>query len=116
MSVYLDHNATSPLAPEVVEAMLPFLQAPTGNPSSLHGYGRMARSAVETARAQVAELLHCAAADVTFTSGGTEANNLLLKGYPDRDDARPLVSSRIEHPSVLQPLRQLQRNPQARPR
>ena len=108
MPVYLDHNATSPMAPEVIDSMLPFLQSPVGNPSSLHGYGRMARSAVETARAQVAELLHCAPADVIFTSGGTEANNLLLKGYPDRDDPRPLVSTRIEHPSILQPLRQLE--------
>ena len=69
--------------PEVVEAMLPFMRNPPGNPSSLHSAGRMARSAVETARGQVAELLHCAPADVLFTSGGTEANNLLLKGYTD---------------------------------
>ena len=108
MPVYLDHNATSPMAPEVVEAMLPFLQQPTGNPSSLHSYGRMARSAVETARGQVAGLVHCAPADVIFTSGGTEANNLVLKGYMDSDNARPLVSSEIEHPSILQPLRQLE--------
>lgn len=108
MAVYLDHNATSPMAPEVVEAMLPFLQSPTGNPSSLHSYGRMARSAVETARGQVADLLHCAPADVIFTSGGTEANNLILKGYLDRADPRPVISSEIEHPSVLQPLLQLE--------
>jgi cysteine desulfurase len=113
MSVYLDHNATSPMHPEVVDAILPFLHHPPANPSSLHSYGRMARSAVDTARAQVAELLHCSAADVVFTSGGTEANNLLLKGYVDRLDPRPLVSTEIEHPSVLQPLRQLQAEGQA---
>jgi cysteine desulfurase len=107
MAVYLDHNATSPMHPEVVEAMLPFMHNPPGNPSSLHSYGRMARSALETARGQVADLLRCATADVVFTSGGTEANNLLLKGYVDVGDPRPVVSSEIEHPSVLEPLRQL---------
>ena len=113
MPVYLDHNATSPMHPEVVDAILPFLHYPPANPSSLHSYGRMARSAVDTARAQVAGLLHCSAADVVFTSGGTEANNLLLKGFVDRLDPRPLVSTEIEHPSVLQPLRQLQADGQA---
>jgi cysteine desulfurase len=108
MPVYLDHNATSPMHPEVVDAIMPFLQHPPANPSSLHSYGRMARSAVESARDQVARLLHCAAGNVVFTSGGTEANNLLLKGYVDRQDPRPVFSSEIEHPSVLQPLRQLQ--------
>lgn len=108
MSVYLDHNATSPLHPEVADAIMPFLRNPPGNPSSLHGYGRMARSAVETARAQVAALLHCSSEDVVFTSGGTEANNLFLKGYVDREDSRPIISSQIEHPSILQPLRQLE--------
>lgn len=87
---------------------MPFLQAPTGNPSSLHSFGRMARSAVETARGQVAALLRCAPANVIFTSGGSEANNLVLKGYTDRDDPRPVISSEIEHPSILQPLRQLE--------
>jgi cysteine desulfurase len=108
MPAYLDHNATSPMHPQVAEAILPFLRNPPANPSSLHSYGRMARSAVETARAQVAALLHCASDDVIFTSGGTEANNLLLKGFLVADDDRPIVSSAIEHPSVLQPLRQLQ--------
>ena len=108
MSVYLDHNATSPMHPQVVDAMLPFLQNPTGNPSSLHGYGRMARSAIESARAEVALLLGCSSNAVIFTSGGTEANNLLLKGYVDRNITRPIVSSEIEHPSILEPLKQLQ--------
>ena len=85
MPVYLDHNATSPMHPQVVDAMLPFLQNPTGNPSSLHSYGRMARSAIESARAEVANLLGCSSSAVIFTSGGTEANNLLLKGYVDQN-------------------------------
>jgi cysteine desulfurase len=108
MPVYLDHNATSPMHPEVAEAILPFLQNPPANPSSLHSFGRMARSAVETARAQVASLLNCASDDVVFTSGGTEANNFLLKGYLDAGNDQSIVSSMIEHPSILQPLRQLQ--------
>jgi cysteine desulfurase len=108
MSVYLDHNATSPMHPQVVDAMLPFLRNPTGNPSSLHSYGRMARSAIESARAEVANLLGCSSNSVIFTSGGTEANNLLLKGYVDKSNKRPIVSSEIEHPSILEPLEQLQ--------
>ncbi len=107
MSTYLDYNATSPLRPEVLEAMLPFLQNPTANPSSLHSPGRMARSAVESARAQVAELVGCDSSAIVFTSGGTEANNLLLKGYVDQAEPRPVVSSEIEHAAILEPLKQL---------
>ena len=108
MPVYLDHNATSPMHAEVIDAMLPFINKPVGNPSSLHSYGRMARSAVESARAQVAELLACEPASIIFTSGGSEANNLVLKGYVDSESERPVISTRIEHPSVLEPLKQLQ--------
>ena len=108
MSIYLDHNATSPMHPEVIDAMMPYLQNPVGNPSSLHSYGRMARSAVESARAEVAQLLGCDSAAVIFTSGGTEANNLLLKGYVDHASSRPIISSEIEHSAVLEPLKQLQ--------
>ena len=113
MAIYLDHNATSPMHPEVADAMMPFLRNPTGNPSSLHSFGRMARSAVESARAEVANLLGCSSDAVIFTSGGTEANNMLLKGYVDRTSERPVVSSEIEHPSILEPLRQLQADGQA---
>jgi cysteine desulfurase len=108
MAVYLDHNASSPMHPEVADAILPFLQNPTGNPSSLHSFGRMARSAVESARSEVAQLLNCSSDAVIFTSGGTESNNLLLKGYVDKAEARPVISSEIEHPSILEPLKQLQ--------
>ena len=108
MPVYLDHNATSPMHPEVADAIMPFLRQPPANPSSLHSLGRMARSAVESARAEVAELIGCSSDAVIFTSGGSEANNLLLKGYSDRNDPRPLVSSEIEHPSVIEPLHQLE--------
>ncbi|MCP4983700.1 MAG: cysteine desulfurase [Gammaproteobacteria bacterium] len=107
MPVYFDHNATSPMHPQVADALIPFLQNPTGNPSSLHSYGRMARSAVESARAEVAMLLGCSSDDVIFTSGGTEANNLLLKGFVEQQCDSPIVSSEIEHPSIIEPLMQL---------
>ncbi len=107
MAVYLDHNASSPMHPEVVDAILPFLQNPTGNPSSLHSFGRMARSAVESARNEVAQLLNCSSNAVIFTSGGTESNNLLLKGFVDKSENRPVISSEIEHPSIIEPLKQL---------
>ena len=108
MPVYFDHNATSPLHPEVLDAMLPYLREPAANASSLHSAGRLARSAIETARGQVAELINCAADAVIFTSGGSESNNFLLKGFIDYDDDRPVVSSQIEHPSVIEPLNQLE--------
>ena len=109
MSIYLDHNATSPLHPRVLDAMLPYLQETVGNASSLHSAGRMARSAIESARASLAGLVKAHPSSVIFTSGGSEANNLLLKGFIDYEDPRPIVSSPIEHPSILEPLKQLQR-------
>src|SRR5262249_24970051 len=82
--VYLDHNATTPLLPEVVDAMLPYLREHFGNPSSGHVYGIRARNAVARAREQVAAALGCDADEVLFTSGGTEANNL----HPRRSRVR----------------------------
>ncbi|MCZ6669358.1 MAG: cysteine desulfurase family protein [Gammaproteobacteria bacterium] len=110
MPTYFDHNASSPMHPEVLEAIMPYLSNTTGNASSLHSPGRLARSAIELARQQVAELINCAPESVIFTSGGTEANNLVFKGYADSADSNPIISSEIEHPSVLQPLAQLQQS------
>ena len=93
---YLDHNATTSPRPETVAAMTSVL-AHVGNPSSVHGPGREARKVMEQARTQVAALVNASAADIIFTSGGTEANNLALQG-PGRE--RRLVSA-VEHPSVL---------------
>lgn len=111
--VYLDHNATTPVAEEVVATMSQYLDGPYGNPSSLHWAGLPARDAVESARAQVAALLCCDATEVIFTSGGSEANNLALKGlYFSRGDVgRPfhLITSQIEHPAILEPARFLER-------
>lgn len=110
--IYLDHNATTPLAPEVVAAMQPFLAEAYGNPSSLHWAGAPARDAIETARSQVAGLLCCDATEIVFTSGGTEANNHAIKGvfFSKRTSiGKPhIVTGRIEHPAVLEPCRFLE--------
>jgi len=103
MPVYLDHNATTHLDPRVVEAMAAVMSGPAANASSLHRYGRIARDAVEQARAQVAALIGCSAREVIFTSGGTEANNLAIRGscglstQPGR-----LLYGATEHPSVME--------------
>ncbi|MDI7268371.1 MAG: aminotransferase class V-fold PLP-dependent enzyme, partial [Myxococcota bacterium] len=107
--IYLDHNATTPLLPAVVEAMLPFLREHFGNPSSSHVYGRRARDAVERARAQVAELVGATPAEIVFTSGGTEANNLAIRGATAASTRRRIVTSLIEHPATDRPCRLLER-------
>jgi cysteine desulfurase len=102
--VYLDHNATTPILPEVVEAMLPYLRDHFGNPSSSHVYGARARSAVARAREQVAALLGGEADEVVFTSGGTEANNLAIRGVAAAVTGRThVVTTAIEHPATSRP-------------
>src|SRR5512145_1022299 len=102
--IYLDHNATTPVLPEVVDAMLPYLREHFGNPSSDHIYGRTAQAAVMRARAQVAGLLGCDADEIVFTSGGTEANNLAIRGVTEaRADRRHVVTTAIEHPATEKP-------------
>lgn len=105
----LDHNATTPVDPRVLDAMLPWLQGPAGNPSSSHAQGRRARAAVETARAQVADLWGCRPEEVILTSGGSEACNHAVKGsaWARQDAGRHLVLSAIEHPAVIEPARWL---------
>jgi cysteine desulfurase len=100
---YLDYAASAPLRAEALEAMRPFLERPTANPSSQHGPGRVARAAVETAREQVAALVEATPSQVVFTSGGTEADNLAVKGtvLVREPDARHLVCSAVEHHAVL---------------
>ncbi len=106
--IYLDFNATTPLLPEVVDAMLPYLREHFGNPSSDHGLGQAARHGVETARAQVSELLDCHADEIVFTSGGTEANNLAIRGGVEASPRRDVVTSCIEHPAVAEPCKWLE--------
>ncbi|MGR9100298.1 MAG: cysteine desulfurase family protein [Gammaproteobacteria bacterium] len=107
--VYFDHNATTPLDERVLEAMKPYLSVFFGNPSSLYRYGRTARSAVETAREQVAALAGTSPSQVVFTSGGTEANNLAIKGASAMLTPGKIAVSAIEHPSVLETAMSLQR-------
>jgi cysteine desulfurase len=108
--IYLDHNATAPLLPEVRAAMQAALVDSWANPSSIHAAGRRARSAVESARAEVAALIGADTEEIVFTSGGTEANHLAIRGLlPGSGERRAVVSSRLEHPSVLGALEQLAR-------
>jgi len=103
--IYLDHNATTPLRPEVVHAMLPYLRKHFGNPSSDHVYGRRAREAIDRARAQVAALLACDPGEIVFTSSGTEASNLAIRGVAEARRERPrLVTSAVEHPATANPV------------
>ncbi len=107
--IYLDYNASTPIAPEVREAMLPYLESAYGNPSSTHWAGRPAREAVEKSRQKIADLLGCAPAEIVFTSGGTEANNYALKGSFYANGAKGhFVTTTIEHPAIIEPLRFLE--------
>lgn len=109
MPLYFDHNATTPLDPRVLEAMLPYLQTQFGNPSSLHAAGRAARTAMDTAREQVAALVGAHPSQVIFTSGGTEANNYAVKGWAERQPPGALALSEIEHASVREPVAAMER-------
>ena len=107
--IYLDHNATTPLAEPVLDAMLPFLREQYGNASSRHDLGTVARRAVEAAREQVAAAIGVQPVQVIFTSGGTEANNQFVKGASARAKPAQIAISSIEHPCVTEPARQLKR-------
>lgn len=102
--IYMDHAATTPLAHEVLEAMIPYFSERYGNPSSLHSFGREARAAVEEARTDVAALLNAEPSEIYFTSGGTESDNLAIKGIArrNRKKGRHIITSSIEHPAVLE--------------
>jgi cysteine desulfurase len=106
---YFDHNATTPLDPRVLEAMLPFLAQQYGNASSRHEYGRAARRAIDEARQRVAFAVGAHPTEVVFTSGGSEANNLFIKGAAACLTPGVIAISAIEHPCVREPARQLQR-------
>ncbi len=101
--IYLDYAATTPLRAEVLEAMLPYFCQHYGNPSSIHAWGHQAHAAIEQARQSVAAILECEAEEVIFTSGGTEGDNLALKGiaWAQRSRGRHIITSQIEHHAVL---------------
>jgi cysteine desulfurase len=111
-TVYLDHCATTPLHPDVLKAMLPFLRDSFGNPSSIHAPGRKAKEAIEEARGRVAALIGANASEIVFTSGGTEANNLAIQGIARarKDCGNHIITSSIEHHAVLKTCQYLERN------
>jgi cysteine desulfurase len=108
--IYLDYNGTTPMDPQVIKAMGPFLETEFGNPSSSHWYGIVPKKAVETARRQVAGLLDCNPDEIIFTSGGTESNNHAIRGIARafRAKGNHIITSRIEHPAVLEVCRFLE--------
>ncbi|HEY8719200.1 cysteine desulfurase family protein [Pengzhenrongella sp.] len=107
--IYLDHNATTPVAPQVLDAMLPYLRDQYGNPSSDHPTGRAAARAVAVARAQVAALIGADPAEIIFTSGGTESNNLAIRGTASiaNPTRRRIITTVVEHPATTAPLAHL---------
>ena len=108
LPVYLDHHATTPLDPRVLEAMLPYLTERFGNPhSAQHAYGWTAEQAVDVARAQVAALIGALPEEIVFTSGATESNNLAIRGAVRAGERRHIVTCVTEHPSVLETCRVL---------
>ncbi len=109
--IYLDFNGSTPIAPEVAEAMKPFLSQHYGNPSSLHWAGIPAKEAIEHARRQIADLLQCCPREIVFTSGGSESNNYAIKGvfFALREKGTHMVTTQIEHPAVISPCRFLEK-------
>lgn len=109
-TIYLDYNATTPVDPQVAAAMLPYIHEHFGNPSSSHIFGMKARDAVEKARQQVADALHCQAEELIFTSGGSESNNHAIKGVARayREKGNHIITSTVEHPAVTEVCRYLE--------
>lgn len=105
--IYLDNAATTPMADEVIEAMVPMMREHYGNPSSTHAHGRKVRGIIEEARGTVAKLLNCAPGEIFFTSGGTEADNLALRGSVAKLGVQNIISSAIEHHAVLHTVEEL---------
>lgn len=108
--IYLDYNASTPIAPPVLEAMMPYLTTKYGNPSSSHPFGVECRAGIEQARERLANLLACEASELIFTSGATESNNMVIKGIAKAaGKGKHFITSQIEHPAVLEPCRHLER-------
>ncbi|MFN3966081.1 MAG: cysteine desulfurase NifS [Endomicrobiia bacterium] len=109
--VYLDYNATTPTHPEVVKAMLPYYEEIFGNPSSIHMFGQEAKKTIEEARQKIADFLFAKPEEIFFTSGGTESNNLAIKGvvYANQERGKHIITSLIEHHAVLNPCKYLEK-------
>ena len=110
MYVYLDNAASTPLDPEVFDAMKPFMLEYFGNPSSTHAHGRRVKAGIESARKKVAELLNCSPGEIIFTSGGTEADNTILTGAVQTYGIRNIITSPVEHHAVLHTLENVQKH------
>lgn len=110
--IYLDFNASTPMAPEVIDAMHPLLNDFFGNPSALHWAGKPVKDLLHRAREQVANLISCSQKEIIFTSGGSEANNLALKGFYFKNNHKGshIITSKIEHPAILNPCKFLEKN------
>jgi cysteine desulfurase len=102
--IYLDYNATSPIDKEVQDAILPYINLYFGNPSSFHYLGKITKFAIEDSRKKIANFLHCNEDEIIFTSGGTESNNMAIKGiaFANKNKGNHIITSSIEHPSVLE--------------
>jgi len=108
--IYLDYNASTPIAPKVLEAMMPYLTVKYGNPSSSHSFGAECRAGIEQAREQVAKTLGCEPSEIVFTSGATESNNMVIKGIAKAaGKGKHFITTQIEHPAVLEPCRHIDR-------
>jgi cysteine desulfurase len=108
--IYLDYAATTPLDPRVLEAMMPYMTEHFGNPNSIHSFGREARRAIDEAREKIAQLLNCQPSEIVFTSGGTESDNLALRGIAEayRHKGNHIVTTAIEHHAVLRTCKALE--------
>jgi len=109
--IYLDFNATTPIAKEVADAMRPYLDQYFGNPSSVHSYGIKTKLAVEKARQQIAKLINCEPSEIVFTSGGTESNNFAIRGiaFANKDKGNHIITSSVEHPAVFEVCKYLEK-------
>jgi cysteine desulfurase len=109
--IYLDYNATTPIAPEVAEEMLPYIQTWFGNPSSSYSIGRKSKEAIIQAREQVANLINAKPEKIIFTSGGTESNNHAIRGavFANSEKGKHIITSQVEHPAVTEICKSLEK-------
>jgi cysteine desulfurase len=110
MAIYLDNAATTPMEPEVLEAMIPMMREHYGNPSSIHALGRKTRTAIENARKTIAKLINASPGEIFFTSGGTEADNMAIVKTIEEFDIKHAITSKIEHHAVLHTLEELEKS------
>lgn len=114
MLVYLDNAATTPIAPEVIDAMLPILKDDYGNPSSMHSFGRNAKALIEVSRRSIAGHLNCKPSEIIFTSGGTEADNMALHSSVNQMGVKHIVTSRLEHHAIGHTVAEIEKSGKAR--